>query len=315
MKKWFISLALACPFVASAELSVTHISLIFQGVKFVHSNYVPKEMTVKATGVGDTQQVAIENALNVAVQKSVGVLILSEQSVSNDTVVRNLVAQYSSGVVNSYTITSCGGSPVVCEITAIVSPLKFMRKLQGDSNTVEVKGGDLFAKHLTSKNTLLQREKMTEYYLQHIRQSGLQANVKHIDILPNAGEHVSLDVAYEIVWEEQFKNELIGFLRRLQKDTMNMNAYNQVYVQWGTTSFFDDRRVHINAHSPHYRSMFVRYVYSPVYVKIEEFDVCQRINVESVFDIGWHKMEFNYTVKVDPNKLKNLSSVTVKIGC
>jgi hypothetical protein len=94
-----------------------------------------------------------------------------------------------------------------------------------------------------------------------------------------------------------------------------MNAYNQVYVQWGTTSFFDDRRVHINAHSPHYRSMFVRYVYSPVYVKIEEFDVCQRINVESVFDIGWHKMEFNYTVKVDPNKLKNLSSVTVKIGC
>jgi hypothetical protein len=315
MKKWFISLALACPFVASAELSVTHISLIFQGVKFVHSNYVPKEMTVKATGVGDTQQVAIENALNVAVQKSVGVLILSEQSVSNDTVVRNLVAQYSSGMVNSYTITSCDGSPVACEVTAKVSPLKFMRKLQGDSNTVEVNGDDLFARHLTTKNALLQREKVTKYYLQHIRQSGLEAKVKHIDMLPDAGDRVTLNIAYEILWEQQFKNELIGFLRRLQRDTANMNTHNQIYMQWGNSGIFEERRVHINAHNSEYRRMFVDYVYSPIYVKIEEFNVCQRIDIESVFDIGWHKMEFNSTVRVDPNKLKSLSSVTVKIGC
>jgi hypothetical protein len=314
MKKWIVAFAMATPFVASADFTVSHLSLIFQGVKFVHSNYVPREMTVNATGVGNTQQIAIETALNVAVQKAVGVLILSEQSVSNDTVVRNLVAQYSSGVVNSYTISSCGGSPVVCEITARVSPIKFMRKLQGDSNTVEVNGNDLFAQHLTTKNTLLQREKVTEYYLQHIRQSGLDAKVKHIDLRPDAGEHVTLDITYEIVWEEQFKKELISFLRRLQKDTTTLNTQNQVYIQWGTTGFFENR-VHINAHSPQYRSVFVRYIHAPVHVKIEEFGLCQQLDVGSVFNIGWSKTQFNTTVKVDPNKLKDLSSVTLKIGC
>jgi hypothetical protein len=315
MKKWIVALLMTSPFVASADLTVTHISLIFQGIKFVHSNNVPKEMTVKVTGVGDTQQIAIENALNNAVQKAVGVLILSEQSINNDTLVRNLVAQYSSGVVNSYTITSCTGSPVACDITAKVSPLKFMRKLQGDSNTVEVNGDDLYAKHLTTKNALLQREKVTKYYLQHIRQSGLEARVKHIDMMPDAGESVTLNIAYEIMWEQQFKNELIDFLRRLQRDTANMNTHNQVYVQWGNTRLFEEQRVHINAHNSEYRRMFVGYVYSPIYVKIEEFDVCQRIDIESVFDIGWHKMQFNSTVKVDPSKLKNLSSVTMRIGC
>ena len=315
MKKWFVALLMATPFVASAEFTAGHLSLIFHGIKFVHSNNVPREMSVKVTGVGDTQQIAIENALNNAVQKAVGVLILSEQSVSNDTVVRNLVAQYSSGVVNSYTITSCGGSPVACEITAKVSPIKFMRKLQGDSNTVEVNGDDLFARHLTTKNALLQREKVTKYYLQHIRQSGLEVKVRHIDMLPDAGDRVALNIAYEIVWEQQFKNELIGFLRRLQRDTQNTNTHNQVYVQWGNSGIFEERRVHINAHNLEFRRMFVNYVYSPIYVKIEEFGVCQKINVESVFDIGWHKMEFHSTVRVDPNKLKNLSSVTMRIGC
>jgi hypothetical protein len=314
MKKFIVTLMLACPFAASAFTAFDYLSLVFQGVHFTYSKSIPKEMTVNATGVGDTQQIAIENALNIAVQNAVGVLILSEQSVKDERVVRNLVAQYSSGVVNSYTIKSCVGTPVVCEVTARVSPLKFMRKLQGDTNTVEVNGGDLYAKHLTSKNTILQREKVTEYYLQHIRQSGLQANIKHIDILPNAGHLVSLNVAYEVVWEDQFKKELIGFLKRLQNDTLNENASNQIHVQWGTTGFFENR-VHINAHSPQYRSMFVRYIHAPVYVKIEEFDLCQRVDVESVFDVGWQKVGFNSTVKVDPNKLKNLSSVTLKIGC
>ena len=133
MKKLIVGCLLSASVsTASAFSSIDYISLVFKGIHFVVSESVPEEIVITTKGVGKTQPIAIENALNMAVQKAVGVLILSEQSVSNDKVVRNLVAQYSSGVVNSYEVKKCDGTPITCEVVAKVSPWKFMRKLQGD---------------------------------------------------------------------------------------------------------------------------------------------------------------------------------------
>ncbi len=129
-----------------------YVSLIFQGIYFSMSESVPEEITVTAKGIGETQAIAIETALNSAVQKAVGVLVISDQTVQNDRVIRNLVASYSSGVVNSYKIDTCQKDKVIhCTITAKVSPMKFMRKLQGDSQTIQVNGNDLLAKHQTDR--------------------------------------------------------------------------------------------------------------------------------------------------------------------
>ena len=65
-----------------------YVSLIFQGIYFSMSESVPEQITVTSKGVGSNQNEAVESALNSAVQKAVGVLVLSEQSAKNDRVIR-----------------------------------------------------------------------------------------------------------------------------------------------------------------------------------------------------------------------------------
>ena len=103
------SCAMAQPF--SVFTAVNYISLIFKGINFSIDETIPKEFTISVIGVGKTQSEAVEDALNIAVQKSVGVLVISEQTVKNDRLIKDIAAQYSSGVVNSYEIKKCYGSP------------------------------------------------------------------------------------------------------------------------------------------------------------------------------------------------------------
>ena len=83
------------------------VSLAIHGVRFSFSDLVPKEMTVDATGYGKTQEEAVNNALVIAVQKGIGVLVVSDTTVDGDKVIRDLAATYSSGIVNSYEIIKC----------------------------------------------------------------------------------------------------------------------------------------------------------------------------------------------------------------
>jgi hypothetical protein len=290
------------------------VSLIFQGIYFSMSESVPEEITVTAKGVGETQAIAIETALNSAVQKAVGVLVISDQTVQNDRVIRNLVASYSSGVVNSYKIDTCQKDKVIhCTITAKVSPMKFMRKLQGDSQTIQVNGNDLLAKHQTAKNTLIQREKITNYYFSQIRQSGLDVIIREVKILPSDTEKVKLVVDYEVKWNAEYKKEILKFLERLEKDTKN-DGGQQIYIQWGPTGLFNNR-VHINVVNERLRTSMLRMIHAPTFVKINELNLCEDINHDNVFTIDWYGVKRQRTIEVDPAKLRGIQSLSASIGC
>ena len=291
-----------------------YVSLIFQGIYFSMSESVPEEITVTAKGVGETQAIAIETALNSAVQKAVGVLVISDQTVQNDRVIRNLVASYSSGVVNSYKIDICQKDKVIhCTITAKVSPMKFMRKLQGDSQTIQVNGNDLLAKHQTAKNTLIQREKITNYYFSQIRQSGLDVIIREVKILPSDTEKVKLVVDYEVKWNAEYKKEILKFLERLEKDTKN-DGGQQIYIQWGPTGLFNNR-VHINVVNDRLRTSMLRMIHAPTFVKINELNLCEDINHDNVFTIDWYGVKRQRTIEVDPAKLRGIQSLSASIGC
>jgi len=291
-----------------------YVSLIFQGIYFSMSESVPEEITVTAKGVGETQAIAIETALNSAVQKAVGVLVISDQTVQNDRVIRNLVASYSSGVVNSYKIDTCQKNKVIhCTITAKVSPMKFMRKLQGDSQTIQVNGNDLLAKHQTAKNTLIQREKITNYYFSQIRQSGLDVIIREVKILPSDTEKVKLVVDYEVKWNAEYKKEILKFLERLEKDTKN-DGGQQIYIQWGPTGLFNNR-VHINVVNDRLRTSMLRMIHAPTFVKINELNLCEDINHDNVFTIDWYGVKRQRTIEVDPAKLRGIQSLSASIGC
>ena len=292
-----------------------YLSLIFQGIYFSMSESVPEEITITSKGIGNTQNEAVEAALNSAVQKAVGVLVLSEQSAKNDRVIRNLVASYSSGVVNSYKIDTCGKDKVIsCTVTAKVSPLKFMRKLQGDSQTIQVNGNDLLMKHQTARNALLQREKVTQYYFSQIRQSGLEVVIQEVKVIPSTSNKVYLAINYEVKWNKEFKKELFRFLERLEKHTDEKTAEGLVYIQWGPTGLFENR-VYIYTHSPKFRSMMNEYIYQPTYIKIHELGLCENIEHKNVFTIDWYKVRKEITVEVDPAKLSGIQSLSASIGC
>lgn len=307
-------LIMASSTTVNAFSSIDYISLIFQGIRFSMTEAIPEQITVTTKGYGQTQPIAIENALNLAVQKSVGVLILSDQTVNNDKVVRNLVAQYSSGVVNSYEVKKCDGVPVTCEVVAKVSPWKFMRKLQGDSQTIQVNANDLLMMHQTAQIALRQREAMTHYYMQQIRQSGLDVIVHSVKVEPSNGRLVQLTVNYEVKWNKDFKREIIRFLEKLEKDTEKDDYNHQIYIQWGPTGLFENR-VRINTYNEAYRRMMINYIHQPTYVKYNSLGICENIQSENVFTIDWYKVKRQTTIAIEPEKLKNLNEISMSIGC
>jgi hypothetical protein len=291
------------------------VSLVFQGIYFSVSESVPSEITVTAQGKGRTQQEAVESALNLSIQKAIGVLIVSDQTVNNDKVVRNLVASYSSGVVNSYNIDTCIKDKIFsCTVTAKVSPWKFMRKLEGDSQTIKVNGSDLHAQAITAKSVLVQRQKLTNYYMSQIRQSGLDVNIREVKIVPSVGEMVELTVDYEVKWNKEFKKEIIRFLEKLEKDTVRDNSNHQVYIQWGPTGFFENR-VRINTYDSNFRSMMLHYIHQPVLVRFNELNTCADTGVENVFTVDWYGVRRQKTFRVNPEQLKGMQSISMTTGC
>ena len=281
MKRLFLASLLVTSLSAnSLEISTYSVaSFMYQGIKFVYTNSVPKEMIVTSSGTGKTREEAINNALLSGIQESIGVLVVSDLTVENDRIVRNLVAQYSSGVVNKYEVKSCVGiNPTTCTVTAKVSPWNFQRKLMGDSNTIKVNGNDLQAQHMSARHVLIQRQKLTKYYLSQIQQSGLEVKIKEVKVLPSLYENASVFIDYEVRWVPEFKKSIISFLEKLEKDTDGQNTTNnQVYIQWASSGFFENR-VRINTHDDGFRRMMENYLQQPISIKINELGTCEQFD-------------------------------------
>ena len=313
MKHILLVLAFICQ-PAFAFSSFDTISLIFKGIQFLHTESVPKEIIVSETGMGTTQTEAVENALQLAISKGIGVLIVSDQTVNGDQVVRNLIASYSSGVINSYEIRSCNqGNFIVCEVTAKVSPWKFMQRLQGDSQTILVNGNDLYMQHRSAQATMIQRRKLAEYYFSQIRNVGLDAKIREVKILPSNGR-AKIAIDYEVKWNPDYKKSMIAFLEKLEKDTDG--EYNQqVYIQWGPTGFFENR-VRINTQDPYLRQMMLNYLFAPIEVNIVELGICERFDPpEDVFKIDWYGFRKQKVIEIDAQRLSGIRKLSASTSC
>ena len=319
MKRLFLASLLVTSLSAnSLEISIYSVaSFMYQGIKFVYTNSVPKEMIVTSSGTGKTREEAINNALLSGIQESIGVLVVSDLTVENDRIVRNLVAQYSSGVVNKYEVKSCVGiNPTTCTVTAKVSPWNFQRKLMGDSNTIKVNGNDLQAQHMSARHVLIQRQKLTKYYLSQIQQSGLEVKIKEVKVLPSLSENATVTIDYEVRWVPEYKKSIISFLEKLEKDTDGQNTTNnQVYIQWASSGFFENR-VRINTHDDGFRRMMENYLQQPVSIKINELGTCEQFDATGgVFGIDWYGFRKQKTITLTPDQLSKIDKITMSIGC
>ena len=302
----------------SFDLAIYNVvSFMYQGIKFVHSDSVPKEMIVTSVGTGKTREEAIDKALLSGIQESIGVLVVSDETAENDRIVRNLVAQYSSGVVNKYEVKSCvGTNPITCTVTAKVSPWNFQRKLMGDSNTIKVNGNDLQAQHMSARYALIQRQKITKYYLSQIQQSGLEVKIKEVKVLPSVSENATVSIDYEVRWVPEFKKSIISFLEKMEKDTDGQNTTNnQVYIQWAASGF-SENRVRINAYDDAFRRMMESYLRQPVSIRINELGTCEQFDATGgVFGIDWYGFRKHKTITMTPEQLSKIDKITMSVGC
>lgn len=310
MKKLLVALAIAG---SSLSAHADNASVIISGIQFAMSSFMSDQMTVTATGVGVTQEQAISAALHSAVQKVVGVLIISDRVVNQDTLVRNIVAQYSSGVVDTYEILNCSGRPVVCDIEAKVSPIKFMRKLEGDSDSVQFNGSDYYQKHLMIKNAMNQRQRVLQYYLSEMHRSGLDIKLRSVNVVPSIGDSATLDIKYHVRWNSDFRNELLSVLHRMESDVKREEG-NYYYIQYGVTGVADNR-VYVPTHSRQMYDMVKHYVQRPVRVYFRELETCAELPVSGIFKIRGRGETVNQSITVAPDKLKEVKSITIRVGC
>jgi hypothetical protein len=303
---------------AMAAPLTSYVSLAISGVRFFFSETVPKEIIVTSDGAGNTREEAIQNALVSAVQKGIGVLIVTDDTVTNGRVTKNLAAQYSSGLVNSYEVKHCNSlGGIKCEVTAKVSPWKFQRRLEADTAVVKVNGGDLAAQYLTMQYTLIQRVKITNYYFSQLHQSGLDVKVKSIQMVPTLESNATLLIDYEVRMNPEFKKSFIAFLQKLEKDTNGRTEENhRVYIQWGPTGLYENR-VFINAYDPNFRALMNNYLSAPISIGIKEFGQCERFEVPggNVMTVDWYGFRKQQQITVPAKQLQNINNLSLSVGC
>lgn len=316
MKKILFVLLLMLAAKASAQTVTPYqmASFVFQGIRFMVMDKPPPEIEMQGEGSGKTREEAVQNALIDAVHKGLGVMVVTDQTVNGNTVIRNMAAMYSSGVVNSYEVVSCRFN--TCIVNAKISAWKFRRKLEGDSSVMRVNGNDLYASYTTANLGMQQRHKLTEYYFQRIRSSGLEVKIRELKIMPGANGRADITLDYEVKFNKEFKKDIISFLEKMEKDTNGRNEENnRVYIQWGPTGLFENR-VFINALNENTRSMMLRYMHEPIEIYFQELNVCERYDVvDSVFTIDWYGFHKQKTISVNPLLLQNVSKISARIGC
>lgn len=292
--------------------------LIHQGIKFLFSASIPEEITIKAEGSGKTREEAIQSALNEAVQKGIGVLVMSELTVENQKILNDRLIIYSSGFVKGYETEQCTEKSIIsCKISAKVAPWKFKKSIEGTGGrALTINGETLLAQHDTLKHVVEQRKKITEYYFSRIRTEGFIGTIDSVEVVPGTGGKINLNIRYQIHWDKRFKEELIEFLTLLEEDTgggfANYNEHTDIVIQWAPMGWLKSR-VYIKPYDESYRKMMETYIHAPLAVTIQPFGECEYFNPDSIFYMG--SGNGNTSISTQREKLEKIKKIEVEIGC
>jgi hypothetical protein len=317
----------SCATVQTAPVSP--VSLVLQGVRFYFSSTIPAEIPVEAVGTGSTREKAIDNALIAAVQQAIGVLVVSDVTVESNKVVRDIAINYASGVVKEYSVKQCTDTTrIQCTIKAKVSPFAFQQKLLASASVTKIDGENLYGQYLTSRNAIIQRYRVTEYFFSRIRTQGIQAKLIRFEVQPTISGKVPIYIEYSIRMNPSYKKTLIELLEKLQEDTgAKPNIWtgerqdtargvspHTVYIQWGPTGFLQNR-VWVHTYDRSFAVMMQNYQYQEISIKINELGICDKVSHDDIFKIDWYGLTRRGTIEIDPEKLKGVKQVTLEAGC
>jgi hypothetical protein len=202
---------------------------------------------------------------------------------------------------------------------------------------VRVDGQNLYGQYLTHREVLLQRRKLMDYYLSRIRTVGLVPTIRSLSIVPSASENAVVRLEFSIAWNKQFREELIRFLKQLEKDTggdrirrapgygdliLSEEVYNQNFsnlvMSWGPRSgrWLSDEVV-IKTPDHELYEMVRLSLYKPIQISIEPFGLCNDIEIdESILRYaGRREQIYETTFWVLPQFLASVDSMSIAMGC
>ena len=313
-------------------------TLSVSGVRLLFTKSLPDEFFARSTGTGTTREEAVKNALLSAVQQTVGVLVVSDLTVANDRVLQDIFAGYSSGTVKSFKIVACTeGDRVSCTIDAITKPWALREKIFASGRAVRVDGQNLYGQYLTQREVLLQRRKLMGYYLSRIRTIGFVPTIRSVSVVPTVSDHAVVKVQFAVSWNQAFRNELIQFLKQLEKDTggdvirripgyadaiMAQEVYNQNFsnliVSWGPRGgpWFADEVVIRSPDSELY-DMIRRSLNEPIHIGIEPFGLCESYQPDDqILRFAARRAhELEYTLQIRPDLLAQVDQISITMGC
>lgn len=309
------------------------------GVRLLFPSTLPDELFARGTGTGYTREEAVKNALLSAVQQTMGVLVVSETTVANDRLLRDIYAGYSSGIVKSFKIAGCSDSyyRVTCTVNAVTKPWAIRETIFATGRAVRVDGQNLYGQYLTQREVLLQRRKLMDYYLSRIRTVGLVPTIRSVSMVPSASENALVRMEFSIAWNKQFREELIDFLKQLEKDTggdrirrapgygdliLNEEVYNQNFsnlvMSWGPRSgrWLSDEVV-IKTPDHELYEMVRLNLYKPIPISIEPFGLCSEVDPDdSILRYAGRQAQFyETTFWVQPQYLASVDSMSITMGC
>lgn len=318
---------------------IESVALKVEGVTFYFSESTPDALYVQASGSGHTKDDAIKQALLAAVQQALGVLVVSELTISDDRVLKNISLGYATGMVKSYDVQFCRmNQRVFCMVNAMVTPAGIKNTIVANSKNMKVDGNSLYGQFVTQREAIIQRRKVTEYYFSKIRTAGLVATIRSVEVLPNPSVLAQVKILYSIGWNHQYRNELINYLKQIEKDTggdiirrkrnyseflMIESIYNQndsyVSIMWASKpGYFSSNEAIIVSNDPEFSPMIIRYLYGQnLEIQVSPFNFCDSFQTnESILIYGSRKEQWReLTLEMNPEYLKNVQNISVKMGC
>ena len=324
---------------SSKKQTRTSETVSVDGVRLIFPSTLPDELYATGTGTGSSREEAVKNALLSAVQQTMGVLVVSETTVQNDRLLRDIYAGYSSGIVKSFKVAGCFDIyyRVSCTVNAITKPWAIRETIFATGRAVRVDGQNLYGQYLTHREVLLQRRKLMDYYLSRIRTVGLVPTIRSVSIVPSASENALVRVQFTVTWNRQFREELIEFLKRLEQDTggdrirrlrdyrdiiFRDGVFNPDYenfiMSWGPRGgrWFSDEVV-IRSPDPGLSKLVMQYLYGPIPFTVKPFNLCDEIDPDdSILHYAGQRAEgYDMTLWVKPQFLANIDNISIKMGC
>ena len=289
---------------------------VITGTKDFLSNNSDSNIVV-VVGSGRSQQDSVENALDIAVKKVAGVLIVSEKKLRNNELVKDITLSYSGGYVSGYEIVECETDEVVqrfdCKLRVKVNKMKIRNFLYAEGNVIEIQ--DEYAKYETQKKAVSDYQNMIRYYFTNIRTSYMRADIKNVNFRPYANNPsiVEVNVRFKVSLDKSYKKEFVNFLEKLQKDTGGSMQNYSFMIRYGfpfsAAEFMDNtvylKDIGINLYNYNHQSFGV---------VINPFNECVSSKHFHEGILTFKSETYNYSFRINKSQLADADSISVQMS-